>query len=136
MRGGGSLAKHHKNLFAVQRKHHHRQRNQECGPKADAKRAPHQARVARAKGLRGKRRHGGHQPHPEGEADEEDRVRQRRRGDRLVPEASDQGKIGRHHRDLPKLRQRDRHRQCERLGQFNGEMIAARGDRAALDFIK
>ncbi len=59
-----------------------------------------------------------------------------------IAEASDQGQIGRHHRDLPKLRQRDRHRQLERLGQFNGEVMAGwrrdagRCDRSSLDFIQ
>jgi hypothetical protein len=137
-RGRGRLAEHHQDLFAVQRKHHHRQGNQQRGPQADAKRAPHHARVAGAEGLRGKRRHRGHQSHPEGEADEEHRVRQRRGGNRLVAEASDQGKIGRHHRDLPELRQCDRDSQPERFDQLDGEMIAGgcRRDRSALDLVR
>jgi len=51
-------------------------------------------------------------------------MRQRRRGDRLIPEAADQRKIGGHHRDLPELRQRHRHRQPQRLGQLQREVIA------------
>jgi hypothetical protein len=127
-----------KDLFAVQRKHHHRQRNQQARPKADVKRTPDQARIAGAERLRGKRCHGGHQSHSEGEADEEHRVRQRRRGDSLVPEASDQREIGGQHRDLPELRQRNRHRQLERLGQLEREAMAGRclGDRPALDLVK
>ena len=125
-RGRWRLAEHHKDLFAVQRKRHHRQGNQQARPKPDAKRAPNQARVAGAKCLRGQRCHGGHQSHSEGEADEEHRMRQRCRGDGLISEASDQRKIGRHHRDLPELRQRHRHRQLERLRQLVREAIAGR----------
>ena len=53
-------------------------------------------------------------------------MRERCRGNGLVPEASDQRKIGRHHRDLPELRQRHRHRKLQRLGELVGEMAAAR----------
>ena len=51
-------------------------------------------------------------------------MRERRRSNRLVPEASDERKIGRHHRDLPELRQRHRHRELQRLAEFIGEMTA------------
>jgi len=73
-------------------------------------------RILRAIGLRGKRGHVRHQSHPESEADEIYRARQRRRRDGVLAEASDKGEIGRHHRDLPKLCQRNRRRQLERLG--------------------
>ena len=65
-------------------------------------------------------------------------VAQRRRGHGPVAEPPDQRQIGRHHRDLPELRQRDRHRELERLGQLEGEVAAARGraGRRLLDFIK
>ena len=65
-------------------------------------------------------------------------MRQRRCRDRLVAEASDQRQIGRHHRDLPELRQRDRDRELERFGQFDGEVMSGggRGDGTSLDFIK
>jgi hypothetical protein len=78
----------------------------------------------------------------EGKAHEEDGMRQRRRGHGRVSKAADQRQIGRHHRDLPKLRQRDRHRQLECFGQLNGEVMAGRcrdtgrRDRSLLDFIK
>jgi hypothetical protein len=138
MCGRRNLAQHQQDLLAAQRQQHHRQRNQQGCPKADAKRAPHQPRVACAERLRRKRGDGRHQSHAEGEADEIHRVRQRRRGDRGVAEPPDQGKIGGHHRDLPELRQHDRHRELQRLDQFNGEMITGRGhgDRCSLDFIE
>ena len=79
---------------------------------------PDLMRLARAKGLRGQGRDGRDQPHAEGEADEEDGVRQRRRSHGLAAEAPDQGDVGRHHRDLPELRQRDRHGKFQRLGEF------------------
>ena len=44
-----------------------------------------------------------------------------------LAEASDEGDIGRHHRDLPELRQRHRHRELERFGQLKREMAAGRG---------
>ena len=52
-------------------------------------------------------------------------VRQRRRCHGLGAEAADHGNVGRHHRDLPELRQRDRHRKFQRLGEFNREITAA-----------
>jgi hypothetical protein len=142
MRGRGSLAQHQQDLLARQSKRQHRQGNQQRSPKADAKRAPHQAWIAGAERLSGERRHGRHQPHSEGETDEGDRMRQRRRGNGFIPETSDQGKIGGHHRDLPELRQRDGHSQLERLGQLERELTAGRcrhmrrGDRFSLDFFK
>jgi hypothetical protein len=54
----------------------------------------------------------GHQPHAEGEADEIDRPRQCRGGDGLVAEPADEGEVGRHHRNLPKLRQCHGHRKA------------------------
>ena len=86
-------------------------------------------RIAGAESLRRQRRDGGHQAHAEGEADEEHGVRQRRRGHGLGAEAADHGKVGRHHRDLPELRQRDRHRELQRLGEFDREMTAGHGRR-------
>ena len=138
MRGRRRLAQRQQDLLAVERQQHHRQRNQQRRPQPDAQRAPHHPRIAGAERLRRQRRHRGHQPHAEGEGDEEHRMRQRRGGHRLVAEPSDQGQIGRHHRDLPELRQRDRHRELERLGQLEGEVAAARGraGRRLLDFIK
>ena len=104
MRGRGGLAQHQQDVLAVEREGHDRQRDHKRCPKSDAKRAPHAARIASAEGLRGQRRDRGDQSHSEGETDEQHRVRQRGGGDRLIPEASDQGKIGRHHRNLAKLR--------------------------------
>jgi hypothetical protein len=132
------LAEHHQDLFAVERKRHHRQGNQQARPKPDAKRAPNQARIAGAECLRGQWCHSRHQAHSEGEADEEHRMRERRRSNRLVPEASDERKIGRHHRDLPELRQRHRHRQLERLAQLERKVTAGRRrcDRSARDLVK
>ena len=75
---------------------------------------------------------------PEGEADEIDRARQRGGGDRLVAEAPDEGEIGRHHRDLPELGQRHRHRQPQRLGKLIGELAMrfARTAGGSLDFVE
>ena len=64
------------------------------------------------------------------------------RGHGPVPETSDKGKIGRHHRDLPKLGQRKGHRKLQRLGQLEREAVSSprrevrRDDRCSLDFIK
>jgi hypothetical protein len=85
---------------------------------------PHHARIAGAECLRRKRGYGGHQPHSTGEADPEYGARQRRRGNRPLPEAPDQREIRRHHCDLTELRQRDRHRQLERFGQLDGKVTA------------
>jgi len=109
--------------FAVERERHDRQRDQQGRPKPGSQRTPHLTRIAGAEGLRGERRHRRYQSHSDGEADEVDGARQRRRRDGFVAEAPDEGQIGRHHRDLAKLRQRHRHRQPERLGQFMGEMM-------------
>jgi hypothetical protein len=118
------LAEPQQDLFAAEQKRHHRQRHQQRGPHADAKRPSDQMRIARAKGLRRQRRHRRYQPHAEGEADKEDGMRQRRRGHRLAAEAADHRDVGRHHRDLAELRQRERNRQLQRLGEFDGEMTA------------
>ena len=99
-------------------------------------------RLARAKSLRRQRRDRGDQAHAEGEADEEHGVRQRRRGHGLGAEAPDHGNVGRHHRDLPELRQRDRHRELQRLGELDREMTAGHGrgggrrDGCAFDFVE
>ena len=65
-------------------------------------------------------------------------MRQRRGGNRLVAEPPDQGQIGRHHRDLPELRQRDRDGELQRFRQLDGEVTwrPRRGERGLLDFIK
>ncbi len=119
--------------LAAQRKRHHRQRDQQRGPQADAQRAPHQVRIARAERLRGQRRHRRHQAHADGECDKEHGRRQRRRRDGLVAEPPDKREIGRHHRDLPELRQRHRHRELQRLGEFIGEMTAGRCSAGAIE---
>jgi hypothetical protein len=57
-------------------------------------------------------------------------------------EAADHGDVGRHHRDLAELRQRDRHRELQRFGEFDREMTAGndrRGlwrDRRAFNFFE
>ncbi len=81
---------------------HHR------GPQPDAQRAAHQARLARAERLRGERRDGGHESHAEHEADEQDQMREPDGRDGAVAELADQREVGRHHRDLAELRERDR----------------------------
>ena len=111
MRGGGHLAQRQQDLLPVEREHHDRQRNKQRGPQPGSQRTPHLMWIAGAEGLCGQRRHGRHQSHADGEADEVYGARQCRRGDRFVAEPPDEGEVGRHHRDLPKLRQRHRHRQ-------------------------
>jgi hypothetical protein len=111
-----------------------------AGPQADAERTADAVRIAGAERLRRQRRHGRHQPHAEGEADEVDGMRQRRRGHGLAAETADQGNIGRHHRDLAELRQRDRDGKLQCLGELGGEMMAARHrgsrrDRCGFDFV-
>ena len=110
------LAQRQQDLLAPQRKRHDRQRDQRRGPQAGAQRAPDQMRIAPAESLRGQRGNRRHQSHPKGEADEIDRASQRRRRDGVIAEAPDKGEVGRHHRNLPKLCQRDRRRQLEGLG--------------------
>jgi hypothetical protein len=81
-------------------------------------------RITRAERLCRQRRYGRYQPHAEGEADKENRMRQRGRRHRLGAEAADQGNVGRHHRDLAELRQRDRNRELQRFGEFQREMTS------------
>jgi hypothetical protein len=68
-------------------------------------------RLARTKSLRRQGGYGRYQAHAEGEADEKHGVRQRCRCHRLTAKAPDHGNVGRHHRNLPELGQRDRHRE-------------------------
>ena len=60
----------------------------------------------------------------------------------FVAKTPDQSEIGRHHRDLPELRQRHRHGELQRLGELVGQMTAG-GDRCScgrercgLDFVE
>jgi len=132
-RGRGRLAQRQQDGFAVQRERHDRQRDQQRCPKPGSQRAPHLARIAGAEGLGCERRHRRYQSHSDGEADKVDGARQRRRGDGFVAESPDEGQIGCHHRDLAQLRQRHRHRQSERLGQFMAETV---GRAHCLDFVE
>ena len=100
---------------------HDRQRHAENDrrPQADAQRAAHHARLARAiEILRGERRHRRDQPHAEHEHHEQHGMRERGRRDRPVAEPADQREIARHHGDLAELRQRDRQRELDRLGHL------------------
>jgi hypothetical protein len=126
LRGCGALAERQQDLLAAERQHHQRQRDEQRGPQPDTKRAPYHARIACAKGLRRQRGDGGHQAHAEGEADEVDRPRQCRGSDGLVAEPADEGEVGRHHRDLAELRQRQRHRKPQGFGEFVEQMVARR----------
>ena len=65
-------------------------------------------------------------PHAEHEHGEQHRVRERGRRNRLVAEPADQREIARHHGDLAKLRQRDRQRELDRLGQLGAPNRFAR----------
>ena len=142
MGGCRRLAQHQQDLLAAERKRHHRQRYQERSPQADAERAPDQMRIARAECLRRQGGYGRYQPHAKGETDKEHGMRQRGRSHGLAAEAADQGDIGRHHRDLPKLGQRDRHRKLQRLGELKREMTSGhrpgggRRDRCGFDFFE
>jgi hypothetical protein len=142
MRRRGRLAEREQNPFRPEAKRHQRQRDQQRSPQADAQRAADQMRVARAEALRGERRDRGHQAHPDGEADEEHGMRQRRGRHGLGAETPDHGKVGRHHCDLAKLGQRDRRREFQRLGKFDREVAAGRGrggrrrDRCRFDFVR
>ncbi len=109
MRRRGGLSERKQDLFGPEAKRHQRQRDQQRCPQADAQRSADQMRVARAEGLRGQRCDGRHQAHAGGEADEKHGVRQRCGGHRLGAETPDHGNVGRHHRDLAELGQRDRH---------------------------
>jgi hypothetical protein len=107
---------------------HNRQRHREDDgqPQSDAERTADGARIARAIGLRNQRRDRRHCPHAEHEHTEEDRVRERSRRQRLVAKAADQRQIRGHHRDLAKLRQRNRHREPDRLGQLGANKAFGR----------
>jgi len=127
------LAEGLQDLLAAQRQDHDRQRDQESYPEPGAQRAPHHARIARAEGLRRKWRDRRHQPHAEGEGHEIDRARERRSGHGGIAEPADEGEVGRHHRDLPKLRRRHRRRELDGLGKLEAEVMAVgrrRGGRA------
>ncbi len=131
------LPEREQDLLAVQRQEHDRDRYQEGHPQAGTHGAAHLARIARAKSLRGKGCYGRDQAKPEGEADEEHGVAERRGCHRVIAEPSDEGEIGRHHRDLAELRHR--HRRCEPDGlrQLSGEMILRRCQLAgALDLVE
>ncbi len=89
------------------------------GPQAHAQRAAHHARIARTEGLCRERRNRRDESHAEHEGREQNGVRQRRGRNDMIAEPAEQGQIGRHHGDLPELRQRDRQCQPDRLGQFD-----------------
>jgi len=82
--------------------------------------------MARTIILRGKRGHGRDNPHPEHEHGEQHRMCERRGGHGFVTKPADQRKIARHHGDLAKLRQRDRQRELDRLGQLGAPKRCAR----------
>ena len=114
----GRLAERDQDVLAPELHQRHRHAQHEGRPQADAQRAAHHARLARAIGLGGERRHRRHQPHADGEGGKQHRVRQRGRGQRRVAQAADQHQIGRHHGDLAELDQRHRHRQPHGLGEL------------------
>jgi hypothetical protein len=136
----GRLAQRQQDVFAVERERHDRQRDQEARPQTGAQRAPHPVRITRPERLCDERRDRRHQSHADSEADEIYRAGQRGRGNGFIAEAPDEGEIGRHHRDLSELRQRHRHREPQRLGQFSGKMRAGkrrdlRGGSFAVDVV-
>jgi hypothetical protein len=77
--------------------------------------------------LRGKRRDRGDEPHSEHDDGKQHRVRESRRGHRLVAEPADQREIAGHHGDLAELRERDRQRELDRLGHLVAPNPLVRG---------
>ena len=108
--------------LAAERQDHQRQRDEQRRPQADAQRAPHHARIARAERLRRQWRHGGYETEAECERDEENRLPERRRRNRFAAEPADERQIGRCHRDLPELRHGQRRREFQRFREFFGDM--------------
>ena len=82
--------------------------------------------AARAEGLRGERRDRRHDAHADDEHREQHGVRERRGRNRLIAEPADQREIARHHGDLAELRERNRQRELDRLGQLDAPNPAAR----------
>ncbi|MGY4305071.1 hypothetical protein ACVIJ6_002314 [Bradyrhizobium sp. USDA 4369] len=126
MRHSRGLSQREQDGLAIQRDQHDRQRDEQAGPHSDPQRAPHQAGIGRAIGLRGERRHRRHQPHAEGRTDEIHRARQGCRRDGIAAEPADEGEIGRHHRDLRQLRQRHRRGEADRVPEFERERRCGR----------
>ena len=124
------MSEREQDALALQLDDDERHAEHQRGPKSDAQRAPHHARLARAERLRGERRDGRHEPHAEHEADEQHNLRQRRAGHGLVAEPADQHEIAGHHRDLPELGEaqsaaRDGPSRRSRRAKDRGRMRAA-----------
>ncbi len=106
-------------VLAVELREGERNSEDERGPQADAQRAAHHARLARAVSLRRERRDGRDKAHAEHEADEQHDMRERGRGDHVIAKPADQREIGGHHRDLAELRERDRQREPDGLDKLD-----------------
>ena len=114
----GRLAEREQDLLAPELQQRHRHAQHDGGPQADPQRPAHHARLPRAIGLGRQRRHGGYEPHADGEGGKQHRVRQRGRRQRRVAQAADQRQVGRHHDDLAELDQRHRQRQPHGLDEL------------------
>ena len=112
------LSERDQNVLAPELQRGQRHTGQDGGPQPDTQRPPHEARIARAEGLRGERRHRGHRAHAERERDEQHRVRERGRGHHVIAEPAEQRQVRGHHGDLAELADGQRHRQLQRLREL------------------
>ena len=96
-----------------------RHADHERRPQSDAQRAAHDARLARAIGLRGQRRYRRDEAHADAEGSKQHGVRQRGRRHHLVAQPAQQHQVGRHHGDLAELRQRHRPGQAQRVDDLD-----------------
>ncbi len=82
-------------------------------PTRSARRTPRGSRAPNACAARGAT--AATKTHADGKCDEQHRVREAGAGNDMLSEAAEEHEIGRHHRDLAELRQRNRHRERDGL---------------------